>query len=462
MAVIAEAPTSRGAEWAVLSRMLREPGSIPEVIGVPLEQRDFSSPDTRVIFARAIERHFSGRPIDPLIVAELVRGDLAQFWNAEAAHVASLLERRVNENAHGENVLEHAQIVKELSTKRKLMDIGHKMLAEIDEGKLSPEEIGDRFATESLQATAGTIRRSEMLSWIDKGATAVKQLRLIIDAKRNGVELGVYTGLPFIDNHTYGIGPGELCFLASEPGAGKTGLAWAAAMGFAARQMRRGQNRVSTLVLSMEMGQYASFLRLVTSLTGIDGTRLREGDITDAQYTHVLQEWKIREDLPIYWNFASNFRCSQMRALIAEGIRRHNVGFVIIDHFRMLDPDRRNLTSVDADEAKVRFIKENVCKDMDVAVMCLAHTSKIRERTSAAEFIRPRLSDLRGSGMISAFADQVGLLWCPHKYMTDDERIEKMVAASDMEIDWAKNRFGASSVGKYTFMADSMKVLPRV
>jgi replicative DNA helicase len=230
-------------------------------------------------------------------------------------------------------------------------------------------------------------------------------------------------------------------------------------MGFAERQLRRRPKHTSALVLSMEMSLYASFLRTVQALTGIDGVRLREGDFSDAEYQRVLREWKVREDVPIYYNFASNFRLSQMRALIAEGIRRHNVGFVVIDHFRMIDPDQRYTNMNDADEAKVRFIKEGIAKDLNVAVMVLAHTSKIRERATG-EQMRPRLSDLRGSGMISAFADQVALLWNPYKYATEDERLKRGLLPSMMDIDWSKNRFGTATVDHYVFDAATMRVRP--
>jgi replicative DNA helicase len=149
-----------------------------------------------------------------------------------------------------------------------------------------------------------------------------------------------------------------------------------------------------------------------------------------------------------------------LRALIAEGIHRHNVGFVVIDHFRKLDPDRRYQNPLDADEAKVRFLKENICTDLDVAVMCLAHTVKIGEgRDGQAR--KPRMSDLRGSGMIAAYADQIGLLWSAYKYASEEVRTEMMLSPSDTELLWDKNRFGAPATARLSFIAETMSVLPR-
>ncbi len=452
------APTNVAAEWSVLGHMLNSPAVIGEVIGVPLEQADFSQPDTRAVYAASVERHYQGKPVDPLIVGEIVREELARSWNADPAHVGTLLERRTREAMVTGSVLEHAGIVKRLSTNRKLMDTCYQALSAITEGRVTPEEIGDQLSSSALQVTAGTQRRSELMSWMDTGRDFVTQLQRVIKARQQGLEVGVYTGLPFIDEYTVGISPGELCFLAGEPGSGKSATAWAAGLGFAARQLTRPEEkRVGTLLLSMEMNLYGSTMRIVQSLTGIDGTRLREGAINESDYRHILREWKDREALPIYFNFASNFRTSQMRALIAEGIRRHNIGFVIIDHFRMIDTDRSYQNNNDADEAKVRFLKESVCKDLNVAVMCLAHTVKARDRDNP----KPRMGDLRGSGMISAFADQIGFLWSPYKYMSDQARVEMSASPSDVELLWEKNRWGSPATAQLMFKAETMQVLPR-
>jgi replicative DNA helicase len=454
------APVSAQTEWRVLAEMLTRPERVAEIIGLPVEQRDFSSPDTRVIFATAVERHYAAKPIDALIVAELIRAELAQYWSAEPSHVGALMEKRVREaTGSSDSLLEHAERLRQLSTKCQVMDICQHALGDIADGKLDAAEIADRASTEMMQATAGSVRRSELLTWMDTGRQYVKQLQQVQASTQQGIDLGVMTGLPFVDTHTAGLAPGELCFIASEPGAGKTALAWACALGFAARQMRRGDDRVGTLILSMEMGLYSSTMRLVSSITGIEGGRLRRGDISPQEYTHILREWKLRQDLPIFWNFASNFRLSQARALISEAIRKHNTGFVVIDHFRMLDTDRRYQNGLDADEAKVRFLKENIAKDQNVAVMCLAHTVKVRPE--GGESARPRLSDLRGSGMITAFADQVGFIWSPYKYMTRDERMEDFAAGPDsMSIEWSKNRFGSPAQDQYRFSAATMTVAP--
>lgn len=280
-------------------------------------------------------------------------------------------------------------------------------------------------------------------------------------AKQQGIEMAVYTGLPFIDDWTKGIAPTELCFLAGDPGVGKSAVAWKAAEGFAMRQLRKPpEQRVGTLVLSLEMGVFPSTQRVVQSLTGIDGMRLREGDITRQEYQRVLTEWKNRENLPLYFNFASNFRLSQMRALIVEAIRRYNVGFVVIDHFRMLDTDKYISNPNQEDEAKVRFLKEQVAKDLNIAVLCLAHTVKVGRNTEGDS--RPRLSDLRGSGQVAAHADFVGFMYKPAKAHGEDAQLEMDIKETDAELLWRKNRHGTDGTAYFTFEPKTMTVRTRL
>ena len=455
------APTNIAAEWSVLGHMLHRPQVIGEVIGLPLEWSDFSQADTRLLFGAAVERSLAGQGVDPLVIADQHRDELGRLWSADPAHVASLLSRRARAAMVSDNVLDHATIVKQLSTSRKLLDACYHALTAISDGQLTPQEIGDLLSTEALQATAGSTRRSELLTWMDTGREYVKQLQRVMTARQQGFEIGVYTGLPFIDKHIAGIGPGELCFIAGEPGSGKTAIAWAAALGFAGRQLKRpATKRVHTLMLSMEMNLYGSTQRMVQNLTEIDGVRLREGAISRDEYMRILRAWKDREGLPLVWNFAANFRLSQMRALIVEAIRRYNTGFIVIDHFRMIDTDRRYDNPNQEDEARVRFIKENIAKDLNVAVLCLAHTVKVGRQPSG-ETARPRLSDLRGSQMISAFADQIGFMWSPYKYMTERQRDEGFVKETDVKLEWSKNRFGQAATAELTFHAETMKMLPR-
>lgn len=449
------------AEWSIVATILTDPSVVAEVVGSTLAAEDFQREDAGRIYAAAVERFYADRPIDALSVVEPLRGALAPLWKVRETEVPDVLLEKVRERDHGASVTEHAAIVKRLSTARKLMQVAEQAVSALGHGEHTPEEVASTMSADALAITSGTTARSELLDWMDTGREYARYLRRLRLAREKGIELAVYTGFEFIDGYTKGIAPTELCFIAGAPGVGKSVLGWRAAEGFASRQMVKDEaHRIGTLVLSMEMGLVPSSTRLAQSITGIDGMRLREGDIGDEEFKTVLREWKSRDGLPIYFNYASNFRLSQLRALVVEAIRRHNVGFVVIDHFRQLDPDRYIKDPNVEDEVKARFLKEAIAKDLNVAVLCLGHTIKIG-RGEVGQSAKPRLGDLRGSGQISANADFVGFMHMPAKNLSDEERIALGMSESDAELIWSKARHTADGTAHFTFKPATMYVGPR-
>jgi replicative DNA helicase len=226
-----------------------------------------------------------------------------------------------------------------------------------------------------------------------------------------------------------------------------------AAENFARRQMKVDK-KISTLILSLEMGEEPNSTRLAQRVGGIEGDRLREGTISDQELFNTARAWAHDQDMPLHINHASLLRESQMRALVADEVRRNNVGLLIIDHFRMIEPDNPSLSRLDADDQIVKFLKMGLAKDLNLAVVCLAHTVKGIERMDK----RPRLSDLRGSGAIAAFADFVSFVFRPWPYATDTERDSDHVKKTDAEMIWAKSRHSSEGTGEFFMNLAQMHV----
>ncbi len=455
-----EALSNPEAEWSVAAGVVQKPGRIPEIVGAQLEAQDFLREDARALYATAIEAFYADMPVEPLTIAERLRSTLSKLWRVQDQEVGGELLRRIAARDMAANVSEHAAIIKRLATARQLLTVIDTATAAIGEGQMTPEQIAATMSTDALAITSGSVRRSELFSWMDTGREYAKYLRRQRIAKAKGIELAVYTGYPFIDEFTRGIAPTELCFIAGAPGVGKSVLGWKAAEGFASRQMVKApEHRIGTLVVSMEMGLVPSSTRLAQSITRIDGMRLREGDVSDREYNHLLREWQNRDGLPIYFNYASNFRLSQLRALVVEAIRRHNVGFVVLDHFRQIDPDKPIKDANDRDEVKVRFLKENLCKDLNIAMICIAHTLKMGRASEGNP--RPRLADLRGSGQISANADFVGMMHKPHKNASEAEQLALGLSETDAELWWEKARHTTEGPASFRFEPQTMTIAAR-
>jgi replicative DNA helicase len=220
---------------------------------------------------------------------------------------------------------------------------------------------------------------------------------------------------------------------------GKSAVWWRGALSFAERQAKRPVDKqVGTLILSLEMSATPSATRFASMLAGLNGAELRQGRISQGELATVVREWRERVQVPLWLNYAPTLKASQMRAVISEAIRRHNVGLVVIDHFRMWDLDERLPNKNDEDEEKVRFLKEQLASSLNVAVVCLAHTRKPDQGSNG----RPKMSDLRGSYQVAAHSDFVSFVFRPWMYASQGQIDAGEVRDTDAEMIWAKNRHG--------------------
>ena len=103
--------------------------------------------------------------------------------------------------------------------------------------------------------------------------------------------------------------------------------------------------------------------------------------------------------------------------------------------------DQRCENKTEADEQVIAFLK-GLAKDMNLAIICLAHTTKGQDGR------RPVVDDLRGSKMISAFADLVSFPYWPWKHATEAERERKFLSPEGYELIWEKVRQGAPGMGE--------------
>jgi replicative DNA helicase len=321
----------------------------------------------------------------------------------------------------------------------------------------TPQEAGADISHQAMMVATSTLLTTDILSFGDLGRRYVQTAEAERAARAAGKELGAHFGLKFIDQWTRGVRPSEFWIIGGEPGTGKSAVSWAAAMKFAERQAVNPMNeQVGTLVLSLEMGEGDSEMRIAQSISKVDGGKLREARQTDEDMRRIITEWGRRKDLPIWFNFSSTIRASQLRAIVVEAIRRHNCGLVVIDHFRYFDMDHRTRDNpVVEDEEKARFLKEDIAKDLNVAVVCLAHTTKGVEMQADR---RPTLSNLRGSGQVAAHADFVSFVYRPYMYASEQAKDMGEVFDTDAEMIFRKNRHGVDGISRFTFEPHTMTV----
>lgn len=449
-------PNSREAEESVVGLLMTHPDAVAAVIGNGLSADDFYHPHARVLFEQITEHFYADERIDPVVVSESVAPKLAQMYRSSRQSIAERVMKiadavRLDD---AEAVHERAKLLRRHAASRALLRLSTAVESSVENGD-DPQGIAGRLTEEAMRVATGNMLTSEVESYGDVGRDFVRTAVAAMRARQRGVDIGVHFGQRFIDGYTNGIRGSELLFLAGEPGVGKSILAWSLARSYAQRQATRPEGeRIGTLVLSLEMAQEPTAIRLAQMLTRIDGQRVRRGDVAESDVQRVAQAWAAEKDLGLFFNFASIVGVSALRAMVSDAVRKFNVGLVVIDHFGYLTMDRAYTNTVQEDEDKARFLKENLAKDLDVAVLCLAHTTKGVDTESG----RPELRHLRGSGQIGAHADFVCFLHRPWLHASDTEKRAGGALRTRAELIFAKNRHGAPGVSEFKFDPEAMQV----
>lgn len=425
--------------------MLARPKVTGEVIGTLLQAEHFHLSGLRAIFDQVVDAYYTDGATDALSIAVRVKDTL----RADSAESAANYIRQLAEGANPVDAVAHARIVKREHDKRALLTLAQDVQAQVLEGGRPPEQLAAEVSQRAMQVATATLLSNEILSYADLGRRFMRRQQELRAARAAGIELGAFFGLKFVDDRVHGLKPGELLILGGEPGAGKSGVAFCATRLFAQRQLKKPEDkRIGAFILSLEMGEEPSSDRFGQSEGLVDGAKLRDGSTSDDELARIVRNWASRQDIPLYFNFTSMLRAAQLRALVVEAIRRYNVGLVVIDHMRYFDADRRFDNAHDEDEAKARFLKEEIAKDLNVAVILLAHTTKAIEMRNDK---RPQLSDLRGGGMVAAHADFVTFMYRPYMHAEEDAILNGEVLITDAELLWRKNRHGLNDSTNFFF-----------
>jgi replicative DNA helicase len=422
-----------------------------------LQPDDFYFPAYRYLWQTLVEAYVTDDPTDAMTLGSLTSVMLSKIWHCpevEAATRVRDLPTTLSPSPRSAEV--HSLIVRRKSDLRSIAAL----LQGANEGMRGddpdPTVLASELAKDAAQIAMGT-HRTEVEPFGDLGRDFVSELRLLRAARAAGIMVGVQTGLTAVDAWTNGIKPGELMILAGGAGVGKSALAWKLGLNFAEAQGKRPEGKqVATLVANLEMSRMQGASRWAQALTAIEGRKLRDGSLDDEDMKRIVKNWGERKDIPLFVASPTNPKASQVRATVSESVRKHNVGFVIIDHFREFRMDSRmpGMNVNEVDEEKVSFLVNDIAKEFNVAVVCLAHTRKVDDPSG-----KPRMADLRGSGQMAAVAHMVTFLYRPSQFASEQDILSGRVSETEAHLIWEKNRNGPTGTSTFFFDPERMVVV---
>ena len=437
-------PQNIEAERAVIGAMLLKAEAIEEVVG-KLSAESFYHLPHRIIFGAMLALNARGQSVDVVTLTE----ELQQTNKLEPAGGLSYIMSIIRDVATAAHLADHAGIVEEKSSLRRLIETMERVKARAYEDSGDLDEIVDEAERGIFEISQRRMRQDfVLLSSVIKGA--IENIEEI-HARKDNVT-GLPTGFTQFDEYTCGLQKQDLIIIAGRPSSGKSAFALDIAR-YAAVE-KKLPVAIFCLVMSIE----PLVLRLICSEARVNAHRVRSGFITATEWNPLYQAANRLAHSPIYLDDTPALSIMEVRSKARRLKNRHDISLLLIDYLQLM---RGTVSRADNRQQEVaeisRFLK-SLAKELDIPVIALSQLSRDIEKHGNR---RPQLSDLRESGAIEQDADLVTFIWRKHqKNMAEGEEVAEEPAgqASDAltELIIGKQRNGPTGTVKLIFVADYM------
>jgi replicative DNA helicase len=162
---------------------------------------------------------------------------------------------------------------------------------------------------------------------------------------------------------------------------------------------------IGVALFSLEMSADELGERLLANLTGITGTRIRDGRLAQGEWDRLVAARHDLDALPIHVDATGGLTVERIRLRVRALARKSPIALVVIDHLGLLAPqvgfERAGIVAATEANSKAAKI---TAKDLGVSVLALSQLNRALE---GRDDKRPGLADLRWSGSIEQDADSV-------------------------------------------------------
>ncbi|MGD8384581.1 MAG: replicative DNA helicase [Lysobacterales bacterium] len=397
-------PHSLEAEQSVLGGLMLSAAAWDNVADV-ITEADFYREDHRLIFRAISEVHDSGRPCDAVTITEWfeARGQIDQV---DGGNYISML---ANNTPSAANVAAYADIVREKSILRSLIDAG----SQITSGAFSSEGKDSKTLLEEAErlvfaiADMGSRRGSGFVSVKDTLADAMARIEELNSLE--GEITGIPTGFQDFDRLTAGLQPSDLIVVAGRPAMGKTTFAMNIAEHAA---IKHGK---AVAVFSMEMSSMQLVMRLFSSLGQIEQTRIRTGSLDEHDWPKLTSAMNLLHKSKIFIDDTPALSPAEVRARSRRLKREHDIDLIVVDYLQLMSvPNTRENRATEIAEIS-RSLKA-IAKELKVPVVALSQLNRALEQRPNK---RPLMADLRESGSIEQDADLIVFIYRDEQYHED-------------------------------------------
>lgn len=406
-------PYSLEAEATVLGGIINNCEKLNEVEDI-LNQSDFYMEKHQLIYSTMRELSNRGVSIDLVTLSNELNTNKKINKCGGMTYLTSLS----GTSNFGENIINHANIVREKSERRRLIKAGMKLIEDSYDRDINQVSSSMEMALDSV---ADKNKDGEMVSIGDALQDAITSIE---DKFKNGSRiLGKTTGFKSLDNTISGLNKGDFIVIAARPSMGKT--AFALNIGQAASK----EGNVG--IFSLEMPEEQLMQRFLSARCLIPFQTIKTGNLSPAEFERISTGAADLANRNIFIDDNST-SLSDIKARCRSLKKKHGLDVVIIDYLQLLETSEKTY-SREQEIAKISRELKKMAKKLEVTVIALSQLSRATEQRADK---RPMLSDLRESGSIEQDADVVMFLYRDEYY--DEDSSSKGIS----EVIIGKNRNG--------------------
>ena len=217
---------------------------------------------------------------------------------------------------------------------------------------------------------------------------------------RDKGNIGIRTGFQFLDS--LHIQNGNMAVLGGRPATGKTALM----LNIVANILKQ-DSPTPTLIFSLEMTRSELVSRLISSISGVSASNLRNGVIlaTDKAKIENAYAFLMEKSKLFHIVDKADMNYLQMLSWARKYKQRYDIGLICVDYLQLLKP----VSKKSIREQEVAEVSRNlkaIAKDLECSVIALAQLNRETEKENRP----PRASDIRESGSIEQDADYIIML----------------------------------------------------
>lgn len=213
-----------------------------------------------------------------------------------------------------------------------------------------------------------------------------------IEARQNGKEKPMPSGIKSLDSVISGFHRGELTIIGARPAVGKSALGMHIALATAAQGYKVG-------ICSREMTDVQYGTRILSSRADIEQGKIRTGGLDPADWAQLSEALEYFSPLNVSFMFTAR-DVEDLRMEVQQKVDSGELDMLLIDYLQLMQTRRR----FEKDYQRIGYVSKaikDMTTDFNIPIIALAQVG----RSSAGDM--PSLAELRGSGDIEQDADNV-------------------------------------------------------